>query len=86
MSRLFEARKHRAPSEIPRYSSDIPLELANAELYLNGIMKDIDTILEEWKYNSDHGSNAYQISEPMDDRDAKRPNWIQETLGKHFSL
>ena len=62
------------------------MELANVELYLNGIMQDIDTILEEWNNNPNRATNSYPISESMDDRPADRQTWIREILGKHFIL
>ena len=86
LSRVFEARKHRIAPQILKRPSDLPMELANVELYLNGIMQDIDTILEEWNNNPNRGSNSYPISESMDDRPADRQTWIPEILGIKFNL
>ena len=72
--------------QILKQPSDLPMELANVELYLNGIMQDIDTILEEWNNNPNRDSNSYPISESMDDRPADRQPWIREILGIYSSL
>ena len=85
LSRIFEARKLRMAPQILKQPSDLPMELANVELYLNGIMKDIDTILEEWNNDPNRGPNSYPISESMDDRPADRQTWIREVLGMYFS-
>ena len=77
MSRVFETRRHRRPSEFTRYSSYVPREMEDVEVYLNGIMDDIDTILKDW--NLVNYKNSIRLS--LNDGDEVTANRIHEILG-----
>ena len=77
MSRVFETRRHRRQSEFPRYSSYVPVEMEDVEVYLNGIMDDIDTILKDW--NLVNGKNSIRLA--LNDGEEVTANRIHEILG-----
>lgn len=61
MSGIFGALRHsRVPSQNPKRHSDVPKELAKVELCLNGILDDIDTMLDEWNLSPLHGRKTPQ--------------------------
>ena len=84
MSRVYEARRHRIPTQIPKHSSDVALDLANVESFLSGVMRDIDTILDEWRENPLHGRMTHPVGKPLDDIGNLQPNWIRNTLSMHL--
>ena len=81
MSRVFETRRHRRPSDFPKYSSYVPVEMEDVEVYLNEIMDDIDTILKDWNLVNDINS----IRLALNDGEAVRANRIHEILGMNTS-
>ena len=72
MSRVFETRRHRGPSEILKHSSYVPVEMEDVESYLDGIMEDIDTILRKWRNHPGKGGNSIKLA--IDDEEAMRTN------------
>ena len=80
MSRVYAARRHRVPFQVPKRSPDVPMELANVELFLGGIMEDIGSILDEWREGPLNGRKPHPIGISFDDVEMMQPNWIHETL------
>ena len=88
MSRLYEARmlQQRSPSYVPydNKRSDPPINMMNAEILLNGIMEDLDTILDEWKDESPQSHRLLRPSPEVHAALKQDAAWLRAALGKNW--
>merc|ERR1712126_244682 len=88
LSHVYEARRQRFPSEYTKRSSDAPINLSNVETLLNGIMDDLDTILEEWEENPSMSGRNRLAGVSFGTQDALKHDsaWLRAALSKARSL
>ena len=65
-------------------SSDAPINLSNVETLLNGIMDDLDTILEEWEENPPMSGRNRLAGVSFGTQDALKHDstWLRAALSK----
>ena len=74
-------------SEFPK-RSDAPINLSNVEVLLDGIMEDLDTILDEWKDDPPRSRSNHLSSVSSGTHDALKNDaeWLREALGMKMNI
>ena len=82
MSRVFQTKRQRLISELPK-RSDEQVNLGNVEVLLSGIMEDLDTILDEWKDEPSrfHGNRLSSASQGTRGALKYDTDWLRDALG-----